>query len=214
MSVQQKSLVLLEPHGKFVVQSRDIPHPGPGEVLVEVHSTALNPVEWKIQAFNLIITEYPAVFGNDAAGVVKKVGEGVTNVVVGDRVYVYGLDLPSPLILTSSVASTKVPLAIAMLRTSSTLLYLLTFWPRYEFWSSRNAQMTNLSLFPDPVSSHFRPSGCPTGRSGNCCSWFLQGTRATFWRFRFDCPLGWRKRQVCGAAHSDHRRSRFGWTTG
>jgi len=82
----QKALYLLEPKGKFAVQERDIQEPGPGEVLVEIHATALNPVDWKIQAFDFFIKDYPAVLGTDAAGIVKKVGAGVTNVAVGDKV--------------------------------------------------------------------------------------------------------------------------------
>lgn len=82
----QKALYLLEPKGKFAVQERDVQEPGPGEVLVEIHATALNPVDWKIQAFDFFIKDYPAVLGTDAAGIVKKVGAGVTNVAVGDKV--------------------------------------------------------------------------------------------------------------------------------
>ncbi|EKM58616.1 uncharacterized protein PHACADRAFT_253081 [Phanerochaete carnosa HHB-10118-sp] len=82
----QKALYLLEPKGKFAVQERDIQEPGPGEVLVEIHATALNPVDWKIQAFDFAIKDYPAIVGTDSAGIVKKVGAGVTNVAVGDKV--------------------------------------------------------------------------------------------------------------------------------
>ncbi|EKM58607.1 uncharacterized protein PHACADRAFT_253069 [Phanerochaete carnosa HHB-10118-sp] len=39
----QKALYLLEPKGQYAVQERDIQEPGPGEVLVEIHATALNP---------------------------------------------------------------------------------------------------------------------------------------------------------------------------
>ena len=73
---------------RSVTQEKDIDEPGPGEVLVEVHAAALNPLDWKIHDYDFFISEYPAILGSDAAGVVKKVGEGVTNVVVGDRMYV------------------------------------------------------------------------------------------------------------------------------
>lgn len=83
-----KALYLLEPKGQFAVQERDIQEPGPGEVLVEIHATALNPVDWKIQANDFAIKEYPAILGTDSAGIIKKVGAGVINVAVGDKVYV------------------------------------------------------------------------------------------------------------------------------
>lgn len=84
---KQKALFLAGPKGHFVVQERHVPEPGSGEVLVEVHATALNPVDWKVHAdAPPFITEYPLVLGSDAAGIVKKVGEGVLNIAVGDRV--------------------------------------------------------------------------------------------------------------------------------
>ena len=86
MATKQKSLHLLEKQGSFAVQETDIPKPGPGELLVEIHATALNPVDWKIQAYGLFIEKFPAVLGTDSAGIVKKVGEGVTGFSVGDRV--------------------------------------------------------------------------------------------------------------------------------
>ncbi|PSR72330.1 hypothetical protein PHLCEN_2v11778 [Hermanssonia centrifuga] len=86
MSAQQKSLLLLEKQGSFAVQNTDIPKPGPGELLVEIHATALNPVDWKIQVYGYFIQDFPAVLGTDAAGVVKELGEGVTSFAIGDKV--------------------------------------------------------------------------------------------------------------------------------
>lgn len=84
--VQQKALLLLEKFGDFAVRDIDVPKPGSGEILVEVHSTGLNPVEWKIAKVGIIISEYPAILGLDSAGVVKEVGDGVTAFKVGDKV--------------------------------------------------------------------------------------------------------------------------------
>ena len=89
MSAQQKALYIVEPKGKLEIRTREIQEPGPGEVLVEIHATALNPVDWKVHAYDYFVKEYPGIVGTDSAGIVKKVGEGVTNVAVGDRVYVY-----------------------------------------------------------------------------------------------------------------------------
>lgn len=91
---KQKSLGLLERMGKFGIIELDIPTPGPGELLVQIHATALNPVDWKLYAeeyFANFVQEYPAVLGTDSAGVVYAVGEGVTGFSVGDRVYVFVL---------------------------------------------------------------------------------------------------------------------------
>ncbi|EKM48207.1 uncharacterized protein PHACADRAFT_77921, partial [Phanerochaete carnosa HHB-10118-sp] len=86
----QKALYLSQAKGQFVIRERDIEEPGHGEVLVEIHAAALNPGEWKIQAFGILITEYPAILGADAAGIVKKVGAEVTDISVGDKVLFQG----------------------------------------------------------------------------------------------------------------------------
>lgn len=89
MSTKHKALFLLEPKGQFVVQEVDTPEPGPGEVVVQIHATALNPAEWKIRDSGRFVTKWPVILGCDASGVIAKVGEGVTNFVVGDRTYVH-----------------------------------------------------------------------------------------------------------------------------
>ncbi|GJE89859.1 zinc-binding alcohol dehydrogenase family protein [Phanerochaete sordida] len=82
----QKALFLDAPKTELVIRDRDIEEPGPGEVLIEVHAVGLIHSDWRIQALGIMVTEWPTILGLDSAGVVKKVGEGVTNVAVGDRV--------------------------------------------------------------------------------------------------------------------------------
>lgn len=79
---------MLERLGTFGLGSSGIPSPEPGEILVEIQATALNPVDWKIQDhdFGGIVKDYPAVLGTDCAGTVRAVGEGVTRFAIGDRV--------------------------------------------------------------------------------------------------------------------------------
>jgi NADPH:quinone reductase-like Zn-dependent oxidoreductase len=66
------------------------PEPGPGEILVAVRAAGVNPVDWKVRegmhrAF-LPLT-LPAVLGREVAGVVERVGAGVTEFVAGDAVF-------------------------------------------------------------------------------------------------------------------------------
>ncbi|SEQ35588.1 NADPH:quinone reductase [Lentzea xinjiangensis] len=69
------------------------PHAGPGQVRVAVRAAGVNPVDWRIregqfQEINPI--ELPAGVGQDAAGVVDEVGEGVDGTQVGDHVFGVG----------------------------------------------------------------------------------------------------------------------------
>lgn len=63
--------------------------PKPNEVLVRVHAVGINPVETYLRSGNYTrpVDTYPYTPGNDASGVVEAVGEGVSNVKAGDRVY-------------------------------------------------------------------------------------------------------------------------------
>jgi NADPH:quinone reductase-like Zn-dependent oxidoreductase len=66
------------------------PHAGPGKIRVRVHAAGINPMDWKIRSGMMagqLSTVLPAVPGIDAAGVVDELGDGVTDVRVGDRVF-------------------------------------------------------------------------------------------------------------------------------
>lgn len=79
--------------GPEVLEVReDIPQPTPqkGQVLVEVHAAGLNPFDLKVLSGaykEMIPLQFPVTFGGDFAGIVKLVGEGVTEFKVGDEVY-------------------------------------------------------------------------------------------------------------------------------
>ena len=85
---QQKALLLEEARGKFVVGTRAIPKAIPGHVVVKILSAALNPADWKIQAFDILVQQYPAILGFDGAGSIEEVGEGVVQWKKGDKVCV------------------------------------------------------------------------------------------------------------------------------
>ncbi|KAF9037633.1 chaperonin 10-like protein [Panaeolus papilionaceus] len=88
----QKALLLESKFGQFVIGERQVDKPGPGELLVKVHSVGLNPADWKVQKFGVLIKEYPAVLGADIAGEVEELGEGVTGFQKGDRVFFQGVE--------------------------------------------------------------------------------------------------------------------------
>jgi NADPH2:quinone reductase len=61
----------------------------PGQVLIKVAATSVNPVDCKIRQGKLaaIAPELPAVLHGDVAGVIEEVGENVKGFNVGDEVY-------------------------------------------------------------------------------------------------------------------------------
>lgn len=66
------------------------PAPGPDDVLVRVHATAVNPVDWKIRTGgqrNIIRYRLPWILGLDVSGVVEAVGANVKRFRVGDEVW-------------------------------------------------------------------------------------------------------------------------------
>ena len=71
---------------------RDVTEPEPGEVRVRIVVSGVNPTDWKFRlgSGDGAVPPFPEVTPNqDGAGVVDAVGEGVENLTVGDRVWVY-----------------------------------------------------------------------------------------------------------------------------
>ncbi|MFB6878801.1 NADP-dependent oxidoreductase [Streptomyces sp. NPDC056323] len=72
------------------VVDREVPRPGPGQVLVEVRAAAVNPLDWQLRSgavAEMMPVEFPSVPGGDVAGVVAEAGADVTGFAVGDEVF-------------------------------------------------------------------------------------------------------------------------------
>ena len=83
---EQKALVLATKQGSFEIRTVPKYEPKPGQILIRIEAAALNPVDWGIQAFGILVEHYPAILGEDVAGTVDEVGDGVTEFSKGDRV--------------------------------------------------------------------------------------------------------------------------------
>lgn len=86
-----KALCFYE-HGDLdVLQYADVPNPTPakGKVLVQVKACALNHLDvWVRRGWPGLKLDLPHIGGSDVAGVVTKLGQGVTGWQAGDRVVV------------------------------------------------------------------------------------------------------------------------------
>jgi NADPH:quinone reductase-like Zn-dependent oxidoreductase len=67
--------------GALTVETRPVPRPGPGEVLIKVRAAGVNPVDWKGAVRRLGM-----VPGIDVSGTIDTLGEGVTQWKVGEPV--------------------------------------------------------------------------------------------------------------------------------
>lgn len=83
---------LLKSYGdvdQFEIGDIPTPAPGPGEVLIKIEASAVNPFDLILRQgymAQFIPLPLPAVLGGDAAGTISALGEGVTGFAVGDRV--------------------------------------------------------------------------------------------------------------------------------
>src|SRR5207245_8677864 len=74
----------------FAVEEVDRPEPGPGEVLVRVHASGVNPTDYKARsgAVPRPIDDFQ-VPHHDGAGIIEAVGTGVDPARVGERVWLW-----------------------------------------------------------------------------------------------------------------------------
>jgi len=107
------------------------PQPGPGEVLIRVHASSVNPVDWKIRAGYMkqfMPLALPFVLGRDVSGVVEAAGPGVTGLKKGDEVYglINGADAQYAVAKESELALK--PRTIDHVRAAAIPLAALTAW--------------------------------------------------------------------------------------
>ncbi|KAL8834468.1 MAG: hypothetical protein Q9176_007492 [Flavoplaca citrina] len=76
----------------LTVVKRTTPNPGLSEVLVEVKSIALNPIDYYMRDFGFIIASYPAIIGSDIGGTIIAAGSS-TSFKPGTRVAAFAQTL-------------------------------------------------------------------------------------------------------------------------
>jgi len=108
-----KALIINQYGSASVLQYTDIEKPQikPEQLLVKVHATSVNPIDWKIRSGHLsLITgnKFPMVLGFDVSGEVVEVGDKVTRFKPGDQIYTYLDELPGGAYAEYAAVSEKV----------------------------------------------------------------------------------------------------------
>jgi NADPH:quinone reductase len=79
------------------VGEMEAPKPAPGEVLVRLHASGINPSDYKRRANTKVAAEFPRIIPHsDGAGVVAGLGAAVDGFREGDRVWVYNAQWQRP----------------------------------------------------------------------------------------------------------------------
>lgn len=131
-----QALFVETPNGDFVSRQVAIPEPGPGEVLVKVAASGINPLDIKIRQGNASHARHalPAVLGLDMAGTVVSVGHDVTRFKTGD--YVFGMmggvgGIPGTLaeyVLANTALLAHKPDKLSMREAAALPLIFITAW--------------------------------------------------------------------------------------
>ena len=87
MTVRATAAVFDKLFTPFSVAEVDLDSPGPGEVLVQIVATGVCHTDAITRDGDLPFPP-PGVLGHEGAGIVAEVGDGVTNVAVGDKVVI------------------------------------------------------------------------------------------------------------------------------
>ena len=93
MTQQMMKAVLLHGYGdvnRLSYEDVSLPVPATGEVLVKTIAVSINPIDWKLRRGDLkemMPLKLPTILGRDLSGEVVALGEGVTDLKIGDRVF-------------------------------------------------------------------------------------------------------------------------------
>ena len=115
------------------IDTLDAPHPGPGQVLVQVKSAGINSLDWKVRegyvrdAFPLAL---PATLGIELAGVVLRTDPGATRFKLGDRVMgpLAGLGAYADLVVVDEDKLNLIPAGLSDVEAGAIPVASLTAW--------------------------------------------------------------------------------------
>src|ERR1700691_265571 len=119
-----KAIVVHEYGGPEVLKFEEYPDPVPGarEVLVRVAAASVNPIDYKRRAGltkDFYPIQFPGLIGVDVAGTVVKIGPGVEDFSVGDRVFAMADDTYAELCVVKAAALARVPRGLDLIEAAA-----------------------------------------------------------------------------------------------
>jgi NADPH:quinone reductase-like Zn-dependent oxidoreductase len=129
--MKMKAIVVREYGGPEVLKYEDYPDPlpGPGDVLVRVAAASVNPIDFKRRAGltkDYYPIQFPGLIGVDMSGTVVKIGPGVEDFAVGDRVFAMADNTYAQLCVVKAAVLAKVPAGLDLIRVAALPLVTVT----------------------------------------------------------------------------------------
>lgn len=126
-----KAIVVRQYGGPEVLKFEEYPDPvaGPGEVLVRVAATSVNPIDYKRRAGltkDFYPIKFPGLMGVDIAGTVVKAGPGVEGFSAGDQVFAMAADAYAELCVVKADILAKVPKGLDLIQAAALPLVTTT----------------------------------------------------------------------------------------
>jgi NADPH:quinone reductase-like Zn-dependent oxidoreductase len=126
-----KAVVVYQYGGPEVLKFEDYPDPapGPGEVLVRVAATSVNPIDYKRRAGltkDFYPIQFPGLIGVDIAGTVVKIGPGVEGFSAGDQVFAMAANTYAELCVVNAATLAKIPEGLDLIQAAALPLVTTT----------------------------------------------------------------------------------------
>src|SRR5579862_8348275 len=119
-----KAVVVHQYGGPEVLKFEEYPDPmaGPGEVLVRVAATSVNPIDYKRRAGltkDFYPMHFPGLIGVDLSGTVIQIGSGVDGFSVGDQVFTMADNTYAELCVVKASLLAKVPKGLDLMQAAA-----------------------------------------------------------------------------------------------
>jgi NADPH:quinone reductase-like Zn-dependent oxidoreductase len=126
-----KAVVVHQYGGPEVLKFEDYPDPvpGPGEVLVRVAASSVNPIDYKRRAGltkDFYPLKFPGLIGVDISGTVVRLGPGVEGFTVGDQVFSMADNAYAELCVVKAANLAKVPKGLDLIQAAALPLVTVT----------------------------------------------------------------------------------------